>query len=160
MQVFCRSFLRFFWALKVKYLQNLLVKFKKWAHSEIFSLRAFKWSADQLCLRKFQFWLTPLLRAKFKTAIVSWSRFWWDANTSDHRSATVTILLSAMQLPNPLDHKTCSNSFFLTGICDLSKSRAKHHHKAKLSFKIYGVWTVKQIITIHILPNISKSKGN
>ena len=31
----------FFGALKFKYLQNPLAKFKKWAHSEILSLRAF-----------------------------------------------------------------------------------------------------------------------
>ena len=32
--------------------------------------------------------------------------------------------------------------------------------KAKVNFKIYGAITGKLIITIHILPNISRIKGN
>ena len=32
--------------------------------------------------------------------------------------------------------------------------------KAKVNFKIYDIKTWKQIITIHILPNISRNKGN
>ena len=44
-----RHFLRFRdGALKLKYLWNHSVKFKKWAHSEILSLRAFKWCQNQL----------------------------------------------------------------------------------------------------------------
>ena len=47
----------FFWALKVKYLRNHLAKLKKWAHSEILMLRAFKWCKNQIIFKKFQFWL-------------------------------------------------------------------------------------------------------
>ena len=48
----------FFEALTFKYLQNPLVKLKKWAHSEILSLMAFKWCKNQVILIKFQFWPT------------------------------------------------------------------------------------------------------
>ena len=44
-----------FWARKLKYFWNGLVKFKKRAHSEILSLRAFKWCKNKIILM-FQFW--------------------------------------------------------------------------------------------------------
>ena len=50
----------FFGTLKFKYLWNPLAKFKKWAYSEILSLRAFKWCKNQIILIKFQFWLASL----------------------------------------------------------------------------------------------------
>ena len=46
----------FFGALKFKYIRNRLDRFKKWAHSEILPLRAFKWSKSQIILIKFQFY--------------------------------------------------------------------------------------------------------
>ena len=51
-----------FLSTKIEYLRNRLVKFKKWAHSDILSLRAFKWCKNQIILKKFQFWLTTLLK--------------------------------------------------------------------------------------------------
>ena len=45
-----------FRAWKLKYFWNGLVKFKKRAHSEILSLRAFKWCKNKIILIKFQFW--------------------------------------------------------------------------------------------------------
>ena len=43
----------FFGALKFQYLRNRLDKFKKWAHSDILSLRVFKWCKNQIILIKF-----------------------------------------------------------------------------------------------------------
>ena len=56
----------FFGALKFKYLRNRLAKFKKWAHSEILSLRAFKWCKNQIILIKFQFWPTSAVLQKMR----------------------------------------------------------------------------------------------
>ena len=50
----------FFGALKSRHLRNRLAKFKKWAHSEILSLRAFKWCKNQIIV-KFEFDWLPYL---------------------------------------------------------------------------------------------------
>ena len=85
----------FFGALKFKYLRNRLAKFKKWVHSEILWLRAFKWCKNQIILTKFKFWVTSLTvvilvdfprkfpsRARDKlgknyTNFFSWYALWW-----------------------------------------------------------------------------------
>ena len=57
------SFLTKLWMFIPRKLQKALQKskkLKKWAHSEILSLRAFKWCKNQIILTKFQFWPTSL----------------------------------------------------------------------------------------------------
>ena len=66
----------FFGALKFKYLQNRFAKFKKWAHSEIHSLRAFTWCKNQIILIKFQFWLTSLSTVKYLGVLLDDHLIW------------------------------------------------------------------------------------
>ena len=50
-----------FWSTKIQISPEPLGQIlKKWAHSEILSLRAFKWCKNQIILIKFQFWPTSL----------------------------------------------------------------------------------------------------
>ena len=81
------------------------------------------------------------------SAMVLYSRFTWITNSSDHRRVWTANHLHTMQLPNALGHKATtsyareqdvysSNPPVVTGICDPSKSWARHHHSLKLGSKL------------------------
>ena len=50
-----------FWSTKFQISPELPCQIKKWAHSEILSLRALKWCKNKIILIKFQFWMKSLL---------------------------------------------------------------------------------------------------
>ena len=66
------------------------------------------------------------LRAKFQTAMVSWSRFIWITNFSDHN---ITLRMQEIRSSNPSVG---------TRICDPNKPRARHHRKTDFVFQ--EVW--------------------